>query len=404
MNLDEYHEKIRKIKEEIEEYINNNELTDNDYQICTNKRCLKKYPKKYFLNYLDKPAKTCLLCRERGKLYDNKTIRKQSKEEWNNNNKDKIILYYTNCRQRKMNKEGEEYWKHNAEIMNEWRKNNPEKVEEINKKKRENIIYHYKSYVMTSKNKGIDFNLTQNEFISIVQQKCYYCDEIDNDKNFNGIDKKYCDKGYNLDNCVSCCKMCNMIKGCLSPSIFINRIIHILSINKMINKKIINYRLFINSNSSNYTSYLNRANKKKLDFDLTKEEFEKIKSANCYICNKKNKEKHKNGIDRYDNKKGYTYENVRSCCSECNYMKKEYNSEELFTQFKKIYEKYKNNIPIVNDIDNNYKKIKIFHLTNKISKDDILHNYLEKLQNQKLNTLNKYNDDEYKKNKASMYN
>ena len=43
MNLDEYQEKIRKIKEEIKEYINNNELTENDYQICTDKKCLKKW-------------------------------------------------------------------------------------------------------------------------------------------------------------------------------------------------------------------------------------------------------------------------------------------------------------------------------------------------------------------------
>jgi hypothetical protein len=50
---------------------------------------------------------------------------------------------------------------------------------------------------------------------------------------------------------------------------------------------------------------------------------EKTKES-CYLCGKEENETHKNGIDRFDNTKGYTEENIRSCCVSCNYMKKDY--------------------------------------------------------------------------------
>jgi hypothetical protein len=70
-----------------------------------------------------------------------------------------------------------------------------------------------------------------------------------------------------------------------------------------------------------YKKYLDRALNKKLDFDLTNEQFIKFTNDNCYYCDRENSETHKNGIDRKDNQIGYNIDNCVSCCGQCNYMK-----------------------------------------------------------------------------------
>jgi hypothetical protein len=44
------------------------------------------------------------------------------------------------------------------------------------------------------------------------------------------------------------------------------------------------------------------------------------------------------GIDRTNNKLGYTKENCVSCCEKCNIMKKKYSSTEFLEGIKRIYE------------------------------------------------------------------
>jgi len=44
-----------------------------------------------------------------------------------------------------------------------------------------------------------------------------------------------------------------------------------------------------------------------------------------------------NGLDRIDNSIGYTLNNVRPCCSTCNYMKHRLNENEFLNHIKKIW-------------------------------------------------------------------
>lgn len=48
-----------------------------------------------------------------------------------------------------------------------------------------------------------------------------------------------------------------------------------------------------------------------------------------------------NGLDRKDNSKGYTKDNVVTCCSICNYMKREKNDKEFIDLCKRIAENHK---------------------------------------------------------------
>ena len=87
------------------------------------------------------------------------------------------------------------------------------------------------------------------------------------------------------------------------------------------------YETFINDR---YINYRNGAVDRGYEFNLSKEEFEDIITKPCVYCGSKHsmvfhvgkknsgRDYYYNGIDRVDNNKGYTINNVVSCCSICN--------------------------------------------------------------------------------------
>lgn len=77
------------------------------------------------------------------------------------------------------------------------------------KKYRQTLKGKYNSYKRNSKSRNISFNLTLEQFSVFWKQPCYYCKtEIET----VGIDRVDNSKGYSMDNCVSCCKDCNINK------------------------------------------------------------------------------------------------------------------------------------------------------------------------------------------------
>lgn len=83
-----------------------------------------------------------------------------------------------------------------------------------------------------------------------------------------------------------------------------------------------------------YNTYKNSAKQRNLNFLLTKEEFQKLISENCNYCNAPLA----GGIDRTDNRIGYTVDNCVSCCTVCNKMKLNLSQESFLTHCKKITE------------------------------------------------------------------
>ena len=110
--------------------------------------------------------------------------------------------------------------------------------------------------------------------------------------------------------------------------------------------------------SSFFSDYRSRAKQRGLFFDLSESEFRDLTSSSCYYCginpkrsqSRWNRKKRAidyycyNGLDRVDNNVGYTPENVLSCCTECNMMKRTMSIEEFFDQVRKIYQ-YRINTP-----------------------------------------------------------
>lgn len=91
----------------------------------------------------------------------------------------------------------------------------------------------FRSYIKGAKSRNYSFLLTYDYFINLVSKKCFYCgiEPLREQKHIskskysffcNGIDRKDNSIGYTIENCVPCCKICNVAKSNLSYDVFIN--------------------------------------------------------------------------------------------------------------------------------------------------------------------------------------
>ena len=104
-----------------------------------------------------------------------------------------------------------------------------------------------------------------------------------------------------------------------------------------------------------YRYYKTNSKKKNREFKLSLEEFKIITSKNCHYCNitpsqvSFNKSKvysyTYNDIDRVDSSKGYEFDNIVTCCGDCNLMKRDMSYDDFLNKIKRIsnYLNLKNN-------------------------------------------------------------
>jgi hypothetical protein len=326
-----------------------------------------------------------------------KPERQAVKREWVEANPERVALGWLNYRDRQHNENQEEYLKRNAENMSKWRENNPEKVKESNDNRLHSIEINFNHYKYDSTVQRREFDLSFEQFETIVKSPCFYCGIIQ-DKGFNGIDKTDQTQGYVIENCVSCCKLCNFMKGAVDNITFLQRVEHILKRNTMITGGNYYPDAFQNHHSVPYASYKQRAERMGIEFELTVEDFDKLILENCYICGKKTDENHTNGVDRFDNERGYTFHNSNACCGECNIMKKEIDYDVLLAQFKKIYkntlgkEMPKPSITVTSIISPNLEKM---------TKTEIKEHQQEQREAKRKAIREKYADEKFKKQRAA---
>lgn len=106
-----------------------------------------------------------------------------------------------------------------------------------------NILKAYSSilvrYIRDAKERNLEFKLEESDFLKLVQSNCYYCNKLPNNHcgyngnniKYSGIDRVNNNKGYLIQNCVSCCKECNTAKKSITPDI-IYKAYHFLFGNK----------------------------------------------------------------------------------------------------------------------------------------------------------------------------
>lgn len=93
--------------------------------------------------------------------------------------------------------------------------------------------YVYNTYKKTAKVRNYNFNLSREEFTYLILSPCFYCnvsnsncrkDRLTDDLlKYNGVDRLDNSIGYELDNVVSCCNKCNIMKNTMSVSEFIQQ-------------------------------------------------------------------------------------------------------------------------------------------------------------------------------------
>jgi len=96
-----------------------------------------------------------------------------------------------------------------------------------------------------------------------------------------------------------------------------------------------------------YAKYISEANKRKKSFLISKEDFMKLVSGNCFYCGVEPNQIKKlnsgygffkyNGIDRIDSNIGYEIQNVVPCCKNCNLAKHLMSKKEFLEWVERVY-------------------------------------------------------------------
>lgn len=92
-------------------------------------------------------------------------------------------------------------------------------------------------------------------------------------------------------------------------------------------------RKYIKTIPDKYKTYIQRANKKKLKFELSLVDFEYLLSRPCRYCGSYSEMT----IDRIDSSEGYIEGNVASVCFTCNIMKYTLSHENFLKHIVRIY-------------------------------------------------------------------
>lgn len=92
----------------------------------------------------------------------------------------------------------------------------------------------YSNYKNRAKLSKLKFDLNKKQFRFLTQQNCHYCgikpSQILKQRKtslpyvYNGIDRMDNSKGYTLENCLTCCKLCNNMKHKNDINKFLNQI------------------------------------------------------------------------------------------------------------------------------------------------------------------------------------
>lgn len=198
------------------------------------------------------------------------------------------------------------------------------RADRVRNYKNENFIgleNYFAKYVKSASLRNYTMNINFEEFKTLVNMPCYYClHKVENE--VNGIDRLNNDIGYETENCVPCCEICNMMKHYFHPLFFIE-ICRIISGKAKPTKEFYkNWKEYYGrTNNKNYTNYKKESLiNRNIQLNITQEEWDKITRQSCYLCGYQDSKGI--GIDRVDNnEREYNLDNIKPCCGTCNDIK-----------------------------------------------------------------------------------
>lgn len=102
-----------------------------------------------------------------------------------------------------------------------------------NRSNADKLRYVYNAYRKSAKDRKYDFNLSREEFTTLISTDCYYCGNIPSNSRkdrlteemlvYGGVDRIDNTIGYEIDNVVPCCKSCNRMKQDLTLVSFLQQ-------------------------------------------------------------------------------------------------------------------------------------------------------------------------------------
>lgn len=314
-------------------------------------RCFESYDDpNEFIDHMGNETKKCKKCREKHRLRDRDSrargvkkayplseASKQKKMQWRKDNYERTAAYCYRYRAKMMKQKGDQYWIEKAQYAAEWRKRNPEKVKQSNIDKKGSLIAKLGYYKHRASNSAIEWSLTDEEVFEWFKASCHYCGIEPGDSN-NGIDRIDSSLGYINGNIVTCCEMCNMMKGSISDNILIERARAILAYNGVIDDEYACTYAFPLQTCVPHNEYVIAAERRNIAFHLTENQYYDNINKPCYLCGTETYYRSINGIDRVSSHGDYELENTRSCCSQCNYLKREYDYDTFIDKLLMIHE------------------------------------------------------------------
>jgi len=220
--------------------------------------------------------------------------------------------YYEAFREKKKADDEEAYKNENNQRLREWRANNPDKWAAYREQRKVSVRHQWTVLKASAKQRGIDVCLADEHALKAkMEQPCSYCGYAD--EGLSGLDRVDNCKGYDDVNTVPCCAICNQMKASSSVDEFLQGVAAISTHAPV--------SVVPDTRGALPPHFANRRGcEKRLKRNfLTREEAQQLRESPCYLCGVSPA----TGIDRVDSAGEYTTQNSRSCCSRCNYMKKD---------------------------------------------------------------------------------
>ena len=236
-------------------------------------------------------------------------------------------------RAREVTKDADAYRKRNAETHLRWAHNNPDNVRAQGVKNDTEPDRKIKAIVYGASRSGVAVAESDIErLMAKLSDPCFFCTYLPEiGQPLNSLCRTEGSGSLSDATTVPACRACSALKNVMSADLFIS---HVRRIDKHLGleRPMIGVKRALPFSFGGTEARRAAPAKEKRD-DLSPEQRLEIWSSPCYMCGRAPSF----GVDRLDSDGHYTAENVRPCCMDCNYLKKDFKLEDVKAQLSHVF-------------------------------------------------------------------
>jgi len=181
-----------------------------------------------------------------------------------------------------------------------------ERAEQIHRTEQQSLI-------RSARQRGLEVMLTRREADVLRLRECAYCGQLP----AGGIDRLAAAGEYNVENCVPCCRACNIAKKDRPPWHFVLSCRAVVEFRR--NGRASGWTTAVMLRSqTRYKDWLSDArNRRQIEVGISRAQFETLTQQPCVFCGLEQC----GGVDRRDASGVYDVENCQPACKVCNFAK-----------------------------------------------------------------------------------